>query len=398
MTKHRWASAGPPAVFVLYLAVALEVIIMITPFTAYFYSIYAPILGFLEARPATAWLTAFFLPHISNGGNLILSGLAYLGPLLFGIGLAVFFVCAIQVYTAKLFKRGVVARGLYAWVRHPQYLGLAMAGLGLLLYWPRFIILVLYIAMLFLYYVLARDEERRMANRYGESYHDYAKSLSMFVPGDPGGRLMARVTGGRPTGAATLTALFGLSLVGSLGAATVLRAYSKQQLTTIREGNIVAVSMTGGDENSLREHVRTALGDPQVHERVSQHPSEQTLVAYVLPQDYMMQHLIVDLGEHESHHGGGDESGFVAAVKHLAEMYTLKPRRQLRSGAKSPRQRIIFTEARTPAGGPVQAARALATGVLRYPLFFSDLENARVVMTMDVPPRHTWGTIPVPAF
>ncbi len=49
-------------------------------------------------------------------------------------------------------------------------------------------------------------------------------------------------------GAATLAALFGLSLVGSLGAAAVLRAYSKSQLTTVREGNIVAVAMTGGGE------------------------------------------------------------------------------------------------------------------------------------------------------
>ncbi len=400
MTKHRWASAGPWAVFVFYLAVSLEVIIMISPFTAFFYSIYAPILGFLEARPATAWLTSFFMPHISDGGNLFLGGLAYLGPVLFALGLAVFFVCAFQVYGAKLFKRGVVSRGLYASVRHPQYLGLAIAGLGLLLYWPRFIILVLYVVMLFLYYVLARDEERRMTNRYGESYRDYAASMSMFVPGDPGGRLMARVTSGRPAGAATLAALFGLSLVGSLGAAFVLRAYSKQQLTTIREGNILTVSMTGGDEDSLRKHLRTALADPQVLERVSQHPSEHTLVAYVLPQDYMMQHLIVDLGEHESHHQGSDESGLNlrAAVKHLAEMYTLKPRRQLRSGAKSPLQRIIFTEARTPAGGPVQAARALAASVLRYPLFFSDLENGRLVLTMDLLPRHAWGTIPVPAF
>ncbi len=79
-------------------------------------------------------------------------------------------------------------------------------------------------------------------------------------------------------------------------------------------------------------------------------------------------------------------------------MYTLTPRRQLRAGAESPNQRIIFTEVQTGAGRPVPPDRALATAVLRYPLFFSDLEDTRVVMTMDVPPRHTWGTIPVPAF
>ncbi len=399
MSKQKWAAAGPWTVFVFYLAIGLEVIIMITPFAAYFYTIYAPILGFLEARPTTAWLTAFFLPHVSYSGDLVLTGLAYLGPILLGIGLAIFFVCASQVYLGKLFRRGVVSRGVYARVRHPQYLGLAIAGLGLLLYWPRFIILILYVVMLFLYYLLARDEERRMAERFGESYRAYAESVPMFVPGAPGGRLLARVTGGRPVGALTLAILFGVSLVTALGAAAALRGYSKAQLTTIREGDLVAVSLSGGDTSVLRERVATALADSQVRPRLAEHPGEHTLVAYVLPQDYMMQHLIADLGaEHEAHHGGGDGGGLLAAFTHLTDMYALKPLRQLRSGAASPNQRIIFTETVAPQGRSVTPDRALAANVLRFPLFFSDLEGARVVMTMDTDPRHAWGTIPVPAF
>lgn len=112
----------------------------------------------------------------------------------------------------------------------------------------------------------------------------------------------------------------------------------------------------------------------------------------------MMQHLIADLGEHEAHHGGGDESGFVAVVRHLAQMYTLLPRRQLRADALSPQQRIIFTETRTANGGSVSQDRALAAGIMRSPIFFSDLDGSRVVMTMDASPLHSWGTILVPAF
>ena len=398
MSRHKWAAAGPWAVFVFYLAIGLEVVIMITPFATYFYFIYAPILGFLESYRATAWLTAFFLPHISYSGNAALTGLAYLRPILLGIGLAIFLVCAYQVYSAKLLKRGVVSRGIYASVRHPQYLGLAIAGLGLLLYWPRFIILILYVVMLFLYYVLARHEERRMTERFGESYRVYAGSAPMFVPGNPGGRLLAWVTGGRPVGSGTLALVFAVSLAASLVAATVLRSYSKAQLTTIREGNLVALSLTGGDRTMLRGRVETALADPQIRRRLAEHPEEHTLVAYVLPQEYMMQHLIADLGEHESHHGGGDGGGLLAAIGHLTQMYTLKPLRQLRSGATSPNQRIIFTETVAPQGRSVSPERALAADVLRFPLFFSDLEGDTVAMTMDTPPRHTWGTIPVPAF
>ncbi|NIR99007.1 MAG: hypothetical protein GWO39_12945, partial [Gammaproteobacteria bacterium] len=99
---------GPWAAALIYLAAGLEVIIMITPFTVYFYSVYAPILRLLESSPLSAWLTAFFLPHISYTGDALLVGLMYLAPILFGVGLAIFFICAVQVYSAKLFRKGVV--------------------------------------------------------------------------------------------------------------------------------------------------------------------------------------------------------------------------------------------------------------------------------------------------
>lgn len=398
MSRSRLSAAGPWAVFVFYLAVALEAIIMITPFTAYFYSVYAPVLEFLESHSSTAWLTSFFLPHISSSDDLFLTGLAYLGPVLLAAGLGIFLVCAFQVYSAKLLRRGVVTKGLYRQVRHPQYLGLAIAGLGLLLYWPRFIILVLYIVMLFLYYVLARDEERRMTLRHGAAYETYARSMPMFVPGSPGRRLADRMSGRRPARAVAVTAVFGATLLLSLAAAFVLRSYSESRLITLNAGNILAISLSGGDENALKRRLDTALGDPGVRHRLAAHPPEHTLVAYVVPQQYMMQHLIADLGEHEAHHGGGDNGGMMSALKHLGEMYALRPLRQLRTGAASPGQRVIFTEARTPADEAVPLHRALAPGVLRYPLFFTDIEENRVTMSMDVPPRHTWGTIPVPAF
>src|SRR3990170_792894 len=196
METAKWKSIGPWAVTFFYLAIAFEVIVMITPFTVYFYSLYAPVLNRLEASPRTAWLTAFFLPHISYTGDGLLTSLAYLGPILFGLGMAIFFVCAYQVYSAKLLRRGVVSGGLYAWIRHPQYLGLGIAGLGLLLYWPRFIILVLYLGMLVMYYLLARNEEWRMEKKFGDSYRNYKAQISMFLPGEPGGKILAWVTGG----------------------------------------------------------------------------------------------------------------------------------------------------------------------------------------------------------
>jgi protein-S-isoprenylcysteine O-methyltransferase Ste14 len=94
----------------------------------------------------------------------------------------VFLVCALQVYVGKLFKSGVAQRGLYTLVRHFQYVALAIAAWGLAVMWPRFLTLRLFAVMIFLYYPLARDEERRMWNRFGGSYGTYLARTGMFLP------------------------------------------------------------------------------------------------------------------------------------------------------------------------------------------------------------------------
>ena len=400
METERIKGIGPWAVFLFYLAVALEVIVMITPFTVYFYSIYAPILNRLESNPLTAWLTAFFLPHISYTGDPILTALAYLGPTLFGVGLVIFFICASQVYSAKLLRRGVVSRGLYAWIRHPQYLGLGVAGLGLLLYWPRFIILVLYLTMLFVYYLLARNEEWRMEKKFGESYQNYKARIGMFLPGEPGGKLFAWLTGGSSRKGWALAGLYLTVLIGGVSLAFGLRSYAAARISAATEKGILAVSLSSLPVGSVQHLLQASLESAKVEPLLAKHHQEpgHTLVAYIAPRDYMMQHLIADLGEHEAHHGKTEEGGMMPMLKHLGEMYALKPLRQLRDGRAATERRIIFTEALTADGKAVSPARALDTDVLRYPLFLAELKGAEVTLAMEVPRRHSWGTIPVPAF
>ena len=424
MERGTWRSIGPWAVVFFYLAIAFEVIVMITPFTVYFYSVYAPVLNRLEASPWTAWLTAFFLPHISYTGDGLLSALAYLGPTLFGLGMAVFFVCAYQVYSAKLLRRGVVAGGLYSWIRHPQYLGLGIAGLGLLLYWPRFIILILYLTMLFVYHLLARNEEWRMEKKFGGPYREYKAKISMFIPGEPGGKIFSWVTEGSNRKGWALAGFYGLVFVLGVGSAFGLRSYSKTRVPTIVERGVLAVSLSGLEKDRLRNLLSASLEAPGVKRLTDKYHNKpgHTLVAYVLPQDYMMAHLIADIGEHESHHGKDKAGGALAALKHLGEMYALKPFRQLRDAkyeeemhaistkasipgrklcdcdADAIPMRLIFTEASTAGGGAVSVQRALDTDVLRYPLFLVELKGTQVALAMELPQRHAWGNIPVPAF
>ena len=111
----------------LYFVIALEVLIMISPFAAFFYAVFNPVLLFLARWPASRWLAAFFLPHMVLPPGLFLKVIRVSGSVFFVVGTIVFLVCAGQVYSHKLFRRGPALGGLYRPIRHPQYLALAIA-------------------------------------------------------------------------------------------------------------------------------------------------------------------------------------------------------------------------------------------------------------------------------
>jgi protein-S-isoprenylcysteine O-methyltransferase Ste14 len=132
-TKRTFLGSAIALSFVI----AFEVLIMISPFAGFFYTVFNPVLLEVAAHPATRWLSAFFLPHMVSPPGLLLRAVRVLGSALFVVGLALFFICAGQVYAAKFRKKGAVVSGLYAFIRHPQYLALGLAGLGLAILWPR---------------------------------------------------------------------------------------------------------------------------------------------------------------------------------------------------------------------------------------------------------------------
>lgn len=152
---------------------------MINPFALHFYSGYGPALNFLQEWPATAWLTKFYLPHFSETSNPILNSLHGLSWVFIFAGLLLFLAGAIPIYWAKFQRRGAVVTGLYRSVRHPQYVGLAVVGIGTLLLWPRFLVLVTFVAMIGLYMRLARWEESNV-------WHVLARATAL-IKRRPGG-------------------------------------------------------------------------------------------------------------------------------------------------------------------------------------------------------------------
>lgn len=154
--------------------VILEPIWMLLPFAGFLYGSVMHI-ELLSSNPRTSWLVHFVFP---------VHTLFPVGIILILAGLLVFVTGAVQIYSAKLFGKGLVRGGLYKKFRHPQYLALTLFGIGILLTWGRFITFISFFLMLWLYYFLSKGEERKCLRLFGRQYEEYLKESYFIFPGE----------------------------------------------------------------------------------------------------------------------------------------------------------------------------------------------------------------------
>ena len=79
-------------------------------------------------------------------------------------------------------KKVLATTGLYAYVRHPQYIGFILVMFGFLLQWPTILTLVMFPVLVTMYVVLARHEEREAIAEFGDEYRAYARTVPAFAP------------------------------------------------------------------------------------------------------------------------------------------------------------------------------------------------------------------------
>lgn len=87
-----------------------------------------------------------------------------------------------EVYRATK-KQRLATRGPYGLIRHPQYAGifLALFGEGIV-HWPTLFSLTAFPIVVLAYVLLARNEERQMIERFGQTYRAYQQRVPMFLP------------------------------------------------------------------------------------------------------------------------------------------------------------------------------------------------------------------------
>ncbi|RST85462.1 isoprenylcysteine carboxylmethyltransferase family protein [Aquibium carbonis] len=80
-------------------------------------------------------------------------------------------------------RRGALATtGVYARMRHPQYVGFVLVMFGFLLQWPTLLTLAMFPVLVFMYWRLALREEREVLAEHGEAYARYMKEVPGYFP------------------------------------------------------------------------------------------------------------------------------------------------------------------------------------------------------------------------
>lgn len=169
-TWREWASAGVVQAFII--------------------ALYAEMYGF----PLTIYLLARFfgLDRYNLSANLwsSLLGLGETGMLismllgyaLLFIGIGIFIQGWRELYRAHRDNR-LATDGLYGLVRHPQYTGLFIGLFGEgVVHWPTLFSAGLFPVIVLVYVLLARSEEKKVLQQFGEEYRAYRRRVPMFIP------------------------------------------------------------------------------------------------------------------------------------------------------------------------------------------------------------------------
>ncbi len=392
---------------IAYCLIGVEIIVMISPFALYFYAVYGPILDSLNYSPLTSWTTEFFLPHMVFPDDPLLNGISYLQVLLV-IGLVLFFSAAVPLYYGRFTGRGVVQISFYAKVRHPQYLFLAISGFGLLIYWPRFIILIMYITMLFVYYFLARNEEWRMKQEHPESYEEYMGNIPMFLPGEPGGMIYRKVLGGiRPKWLGFLV-LYTFALVLAVVVAMGVRSYAISRLPVfLAADSMTLVPVFPRPETEVVGLYDSVMQGTEVQQLLLSEKSGANL-AYIMPGDFFLTALVTDkdrrfsddmierfpeiLEWHQHKFSGGLGKFFRIFYNFAKTLGSVETDYDI--------ERFVFVRVRDSKGATVGPQGVFGLGAERTPVLIVDLDgdDHRVLSVLTTSDNHKWGRMPMPVF
>lgn len=138
----------------------------------------------------TSWIVGNNLPEGILWGHTLFATIGYLGMYI-NIACALIALLLILNGWYNIYKKywsketgtgQLVTTGIYKYIRHPQYTGLLLLSLGMLIEWATLPMLLMFPIMVFLYVRLAKKEEQDMIKEFGDNYVQYKQHTKMFIP------------------------------------------------------------------------------------------------------------------------------------------------------------------------------------------------------------------------
>jgi len=247
-----------------------------------------------------------------------------------------------------------------------------------------------------------------MRQEQPQSYESYMSSTSMFLPGEPGGRIFRLIWGSiRPRWLGILVSYFCVLLLSVL-LAIWLRSFSAGVIakTQIKKTGTTLVSVFPRPVDEMQEIYRIALDNTEVQQALG--IKKGANLVYLMPGDFFLMAIVTnqdrlfsddmiarfpEILEWHEHKFRGGLGRFFRIFYNFVKTYSTMQ-------TDYDTERLIFVQVKKRDGQTVRPEDIFDLGLQRRPVLLVDIDGVtmQVRSVVRTSESHKWGSMPMPTF